>query len=115
MEAALFGAFDFVAKTKWLQYVLIAFAVVGTLGLYLVMRDNDVRQKEKDRWLKKQAEEAAKVANTRRDITTEISNDSRRADEAVAAMPDVGGPSELRQLDPAVADELLGPARASPR
>ncbi len=91
METALFGVFDFVAKNKWIQYVLIALAAFFTLGLYLIWRDNGVRQRERQR-----AElETIKVVH---EIEKESVND---ADEAIAAResaPRAGSIDELSKL-----------------
>lgn len=49
MAPFLFSIFDFVAKHKWVQWILGIIAIVLTVGLYLVWRDNGVRQKERRR------------------------------------------------------------------
>jgi len=82
METALFGVFDFVARNKWLQYILIALAVIATLGLYLAMRDEGVKRRERERWLRKQAEERERMVERTHEIITE---ERQNADEALQA------------------------------
>jgi hypothetical protein len=112
MEAALFGLFDFVAKHKWIQYVLLAIAVVGTLGLYLAMRDEGVKRRERERWLRKQAEEAAKVANTRRTIQETRTHDVIEADRAGDSLPRFDSVEQLREQRPDIYAELFGHTEA---
>lgn len=110
METALFGVFDFVAKTKWIQYALIAVAIVGSLGLYLVMRDNGVRQRERDRWLRKQAEEARKIEVKRREISEERTDAVTRAEQAARDHVVSSSPDELRARDPGLYAIVYGNA-----
>lgn len=108
MQGLLFSTFDFIARNKWLQYVLIAIAVLGTLGGYLLIRDNGVRQREREHWLKKQAEEAARVANTRRTIEETRTNDVIQAERAADDLPRFASVDELRERRPDLYAELFG-------
>lgn len=113
MEGALFKVFDFVARTRWVQIVLLVLAIIFTAGLYLAARDNGVRKRAKLEQDKATAEELTRVAETRREITQENQNAAIRANEAVADLPRITTTDGLRKHSKAVSDELLGPSPRS--
>lgn len=45
----LFPVFDFIAKNRWAQWILIGIATIATLGFYLAWRDGGVRKRERQR------------------------------------------------------------------
>lgn len=45
----LFPVFDYIAKNRWVQILLIVVATIATLGFYLSWRDNSVRRRERER------------------------------------------------------------------
>jgi uncharacterized protein HemX len=110
----LFPVFDFVAKNKWAQYLLLALAIIATLGGYLLLRDEGVKRRERERWLRKQAQEAAKVSETRRGIEETRTNDIIQADRAADALPRFDSVDQLREQRPDLYAELFGdPAAGS--
>lgn len=115
MQTLLFGVFDFVAKHKWVQLVLIGLLIVFTLGMYLMWRDGNVRKRVKLEQEVETAREQARVDQTRREIAQENQDASIRADEAVAALPRINDTRELREHSEAIATELLGPDQRSVR
>lgn len=74
--------FDYIKANKWAQIALIALATVLTVGIYLAIRDNGVRQRERMRQeVERMRERAAMVERKSQVIEKERSN----AQEALAA------------------------------
>ena len=107
MQGILFGVFDFVAKHKWVQWILTALLVVFTLGLYLAWRDDGVRKRERQRQEVETAKERERVLATARE---EVENVEDAKDAALAApdtLPEFSSADELRAQAPAVAKVIL--------
>jgi flagellar biosynthesis/type III secretory pathway M-ring protein FliF/YscJ len=101
------SVFDFVAKNRWVQWVLTALLVVFTLGLYLAWRDDGVRKRERQRQEVETAKERERVLATARE---EVENVEDAKDAALAApdtLPEFGSADELRAQAPAVAKVIL--------
>lgn len=78
----MFPIFDFIKANKWAQVVLIAIAAIATIGLYLVWRDNGVRQRAKAQFEVEKTRERAKMLERKSQIITE---ERTNADAALAA------------------------------
>ena len=111
MSGFLFGIFDFVAKHKWVQWVLATLAVIFTVGLYLVWRDNGVRQRERQSQKIEQAREQARLAERRVELEEVRSDEILEAVAAADAHVVSGSVDELRARDPSLADLVYGRAR----
>jgi hypothetical protein len=82
--------------------------LIALLGkAYIEAKKHEAVQREREKQAKRAAEEAARVSETRREITQENQDAHIRADEAAASAPRFNGLDELRQHDPAGADELF--------
>lgn len=106
-EAGLFKLFDFVAKHKWVQWVLTALLIIVTLGLYLAWRDDGVRKRERQRQEVETAKERERVLATARE---EVENVEEAKDAALAApdtLPEFSSADELRAQAPSVAKVIL--------
>jgi hypothetical protein len=107
MQTLLFGVFDFVAKHKWVQWVLTALLIIVTLGFYLAWRDDGVRKRERQRQEVETAKERERVLATARE---EVENVQDAKDAALAApdtLPEFSSADELRAQAPAVAKVIL--------
>lgn len=107
MQALLFGLFDFVARNRWVQLVLIAITVVATLGFYLAWRDNGVRKRVK---LEQEAETAKERERVIATAQEEVDNVQDAKDAALAApdsLPEFSSADELREQAPAIAKVIL--------
>jgi hypothetical protein len=105
--AGLFKVFDFVANNRVAQIVLLCFAVIGTLGLYLAWRDNGVRKRVKQEQAVETAREREVVLDTSR---KEIDNVEDAKDAAIAApdsLPEFSSADQLRDEAPAIAEVIL--------
>jgi cell division protein FtsB len=109
MQTLLFGLFDFVAKNRWAQLVLIALLVVVTLGFYLAWRDSDVRKRERDKQAVREAKEREVLVDTVNQIEQETEDAKDRALAAPDAVSDVSSADELRERYPANAEVILRP------
>lgn len=78
----LWPLFDWIKANKWAQIALIALATVLTLGIYLALRDNGVRQQERMRQEVERMRERAAMADRKNKVVEE---ERTRANEAVAA------------------------------
>ena len=107
MQGILFGVFDFVAKHKWIQWVLTALLIIVTFGFYLAWRDDGVRKRERQRQEVETAKERERVLATARE---EVENVQDAKDAALAApdsLPEFSSADELRAQAPAVARVIL--------
>jgi len=107
MQGVLFGVFDFVARHKWVQWVLTALLIVVTLGFYLAWRDDGVRKRERQRQEVETAKERERVLATARE---EVENAEDAKDAALAApdtLPEFSSADELRNEAPALAKIIL--------
>lgn len=103
----LYPVFDFVAKNRWLQLILIALLVVVTLGFYLAWRDNGVRKRVK---LEQEAETAKERERVIATAQEEVDNAQDAKDAALAApdsLPEFVSADELRDKAPAIAKVIL--------
>lgn len=103
----LYPVFDFVAKNRWLQLILIALLVVVTLGFYLAWRDNGVRKRERARQEIETAKERERVLATAQE---EVDNVQDAKDAALAApdsLPEFSSADQLREQAPAIAKVIL--------
>ena len=107
MQTLLFGVFDFVAKHRWVQLVLIGLLIVFTLGMYLMWRDGNVRKRVKLEQEVETAKERERVLATARE---EVENVEDAKDAALAApdtLPEFSSADELRAQAPSVAKVIL--------
>jgi cell division protein FtsB len=103
----LYPVFDFVAKNRWVQWILLGLMIIGTLGLYLAWRDNDVRKREREKQAAREAKEREKLVNTVNQIEQETEDAKDRALAAPDAVSDVSSASELRERYPDNAAVIL--------
>jgi hypothetical protein len=109
MQAILFGLFDFVAKNKWAQWLLVGLLIICTLGFYLAWRDNDVRKRERQ---KRELEEAKQRVEMVERKTAIVEKERINAQEAITARDtDVGFPDydSLPESHKAIAEGRAGP------
>jgi hypothetical protein len=104
----LWPVFQYIKDNRWAQVALIIAASIATLGIYLAIRDEGVKQRERARQEVERARERARIAETRRQIQQETSNARQRADEAVSNLPEFNSADELRARDPALAAIVFG-------
>lgn len=78
----LWPIFDYIKANRWAQIALISIAAIATLGTYLVLRDNGVKQRERARQAVERARERAEMIERKSQIITKERND---ADAALAA------------------------------
>jgi hypothetical protein len=107
MQVLLFGVFDFIAKNRWLQLVLIALAVVATAGFYLAWRDGSVRKRVKLEQEVETQKERERVIATAQE---EVDNVQDAKDAALAApdsLPEFSSAEQLREQAPAIAKVIL--------
>jgi type VI protein secretion system component VasK len=107
MQAILFGVFDFVAKNRWVQWIIIGLLIVGTLGLYLAWRDGSVRKRVKLEQEVETQKERERVIATAQE---EVDNVQDAKDAALAApdsLPEFVSADELRDKAPAIAKVIL--------
>jgi hypothetical protein len=113
MQVLLFGLFDFVAKNRWLQLILIALAVVATAGFYLAWRDNGVRKREREKQEVREAEQREILVETVNQLEQETEDAKDRALAAPDAIDDVASADELRERYPDNAAVILRPRATS--
>jgi hypothetical protein len=109
MQAILFGLFDFVAKNRWAQWLLVGLLVICTLGFYLAWRDNDVRKREREKQERDRLQERIAMDNRKDEIVEE---ERINAQEAITARDtDVGFPDydSLPESHKAIAEGRTGP------
>lgn len=111
MSGLLFSVFDFVARNRWAQWVLIALVTILTLGFYLAWRDNSVRKRERDRQEIERAREQVRITEKRAELQETRTNEVHEAADAADAHVVHGTVDELRQRDPGLADLVYGTAR----
>lgn len=93
----LFPVFDFIAKNRWAQWILIGIATIATLGFYLAWRDGGVRKRERQR------AEAETIT-----VVNEIKNESiTSADQAVAARDAAVRYPDVASVPDDVADRIF--------
>jgi hypothetical protein len=109
ITAALFNLFDFIAKNRWLQLILIALAVVATAGFYLAWRDNGVRKREREKQEVREAEQREILVETVNQLEQETEDAKDRALAAPDAIDDVASADELRERYPDNAAVILRP------
>ena len=105
----LYPVFDFVAKNRWVQWILLALLIVGTMGLYLAWRDSDVRKREREKQAVREAKEREVLVDTVNQIEQETEDAKDRALAAPDAVSDVSSADELRERYPANAEVILRP------
>ena len=110
INGLLFPFFDFVAKNRWAQIVLLLGIGWVILMIYLSVRDSGVRRVEREAQKARELKELGRVNDARLKATQENIDAAERADEAVRTMPRYL-PDELREREPDVADIVLGPRR----
>lgn len=97
MQGVLFAVFDFVAKNRWVQWLLLVIVTLVTLGFYLAWRDGNVRRRERER------AEAETIT-----VVREIEKESAHAaDEAVAARDAAPVYPDAASVPPQVADRIF--------
>ena len=97
MTKFLFPVFDYIENNKWVQYVLIGFVIIASLGSYLLIRDAGVRRRERER-----AE--AKTIQVVNKIEKESSSD---ADQASAARDNAPRVSSADGVPKSTADRIF--------
>jgi hypothetical protein len=103
----LYPVFDFVAKHRWVQWLIAAVLTVVTLGLYLSWRDGNVRKRVKLEQEVETAKERERVLATARE---EVENVEAAKDAALAApdgVPEFASADELRDKAPDLAQIIL--------
>ena len=104
----LWPVFQFIKDNKWAQIALITLAAIATLGIYLAMRDDGVRKRERARFEVERMRQKALVAEARRKINQENENASQASDDAVRSLPPYRHTDELRARDPRLGTIVLG-------
>lgn len=110
MNAVLWPVFEYVAKHKWLQWVLLCVTGLIIIRVWMYFHDENVRKFAKQKQIEVSLKEQAEVSETRRQKTQENIDAANRADEAVASLPGYV-PSELRKQNPGLAAIVLGADR----
>jgi flagellar biosynthesis/type III secretory pathway M-ring protein FliF/YscJ len=109
----LYPVFDFVAKNRWVQWILLALLILGTMGLYLAWRDNGVRKREREKQEVREAEQREILIETVNQLEQETEDAKDRALAAPDAIDDVASPDELRERYPDNAAVILRPRATS--
>ena len=91
----MWGIFDFIKANKWAQVALIALATILTLGIYLALRDNGVRQQERMRQEVERMRERAAMADRKNKVVEE---ERTHADAAISARDNGGGYPDYASL-----------------
>jgi hypothetical protein len=103
----LYPVFDFVARNRWLQVLLIGVLILITFGFYLAWRDGNVRKRVKLEQDVETQKERERVLATAQE---EVDNVNEAKDAALAApdtLPEFSSADELRDEAPAIAKVIL--------
>lgn len=90
----LYPLFDFIAKNRWLQIVLMVLATIITLGFYLAWRDGNVRKQDRVKSELKTVEVIDKIEKEARadaDHAIEARDTAPHYDSADSVPDDVAG------------------------
>ena len=105
----LYPVFDFVAKNRWAQWIIIGLLIIGTLGLYLAWRDNGVRKREREKQEMDRLRERAAMVERKTEV---IEKERVNAQEAIIARDNSGGYPDydsLPESHKAIAEGRTGP------
>ena len=103
----LYPVFDFVARNRWLQVLLIGVLILITFGFYLAWRDGNVRKRVKLEQDVETQKERERVLATAQE---EVDNVNQAKDAALAAphtLPEFSSADELRDEAPALSKVIL--------
>ncbi len=107
MQTLLFGMFDFVAKHRWVQWVLVGVLIIITFGGWLAWWASGIRKRVRLEQEVETAKERERVLATARE---EVDNVEDAKDAALAApdsLPEFSSADELRTQAPDLAKIIL--------
>lgn len=107
MNAMLFPVFDFVAKHRWLQILLLCITGLIVVRIWIWFHDDGVRKLQKAEQEAATAKEREVVLGTSHQVIEDIEDAKDRAAAAPSTVPVVSGPDELRREAPAIAKVIL--------
>ena len=112
MNAFMFPVFDFVAKNRWLQIVLLVITGLIVIRIWMWVHDGNVRKLERKRQEVESMKEQLRVKETRLEIEEGRTHDIEQARNAGRVLPRFNSVEQLRQQRPDLYAELFGDSAA---
>jgi hypothetical protein len=109
MNTLLFPLFDFVAKNKWAQYLILCVTGLIIVRMWLWFHDDKVRKLQKDQHKAEQAQVRTEIVQRTTEIITE---ERHNADEALEARDSGSAPATFDELPESHKAIARGRARA---
>lgn len=108
MNAVLWPVFDFVAKNRWLQIVLLVVTGLIVIRIWMWVHDANVRKLDRQRQEVESMKEQLRVKETRLEIEEGRTRDIEQARDAGRTLPRFDSVDQLREQRPDLYAELFG-------
>ena len=112
MNAILWPVFDFVAKNRWLQIVLLIVTGLIIIRIWMWIHDDHVKKLERKRLEVESMKQELRVKETRLEIEERRTHDIEQARDAGRALPRFQSVDQLRNERPDLYAELFGSGEA---